>query len=103
MNHPFFSWLNSYFWLESLGFTMHHRSCPEGHRGIRLSELWDFYDPKAEWLEKQRPRSADVGGGWRFAGDRFCTYCIYMCYYICIIYIIIIVIIIITTTILIIK
>lgn len=29
---------------------------PEGHRGIRLSELWDFYDPKAEWLEKQRWR-----------------------------------------------
>lgn len=29
---------------------------PEGHRGIRISELWDFYNPKAEWLEKQRWR-----------------------------------------------
>ena len=29
---------------------------PEGHRGIRVCELWDFYGPKKEWLECKRWR-----------------------------------------------
>ena len=29
---------------------------PQSHRGIRLSELWDFYRPCQEWLEDLRWR-----------------------------------------------
>ncbi|CAJ1378379.1 unnamed protein product [Effrenium voratum] len=29
---------------------------PEGRRGIRVSELWDFYRPQTEWLEQLRWR-----------------------------------------------
>ncbi|CAK9112105.1 unnamed protein product [Durusdinium trenchii] len=29
---------------------------PEGHRGIQIRELWDFYMPQQQWLEQQRWR-----------------------------------------------